>query len=103
MAVEFTRPGAPSAEDPVMVQAMAVWDAFTPGERRDLFRSLAQVVAVYGRTENVDHLVRFAESVDGMVRLESTTDLRQTIRETRDVPGEPAEVSFADMARRLEG
>ncbi|TDD97703.1 hypothetical protein [Actinomadura rubrisoli] len=102
MAVEYTRPVVPAEDEQVIAQAMAVWDALTPGEQREVFRSLAQVVTRYGRTKDVDALTRFAESVDGMVRLESTTDLRRAIRETRGAPGKPAEVSFADMARQLE-
>ena len=102
MAVEYSRPEVPSADEAMIAQAMDVWDALTAEEQREVFRSLAAVVSAYGRTKDVDALVRFAESVDGMVRLESTTGLRQAIRDTRDAPGAPAQVSFADMARRLK-
>ncbi|WP_433461968.1 hypothetical protein [Spirillospora sp. CA-128828] len=102
VAVEYSRPEVPSADEPMIAQAMGVWDDLTAEEQRGVFRSLMVAVSAYGRTKDVDGLVRLAESVDGMVRLESTTGLRAAIRETRGAPSKPAGVSFADMARRLK-
>jgi len=101
--VEVTRPGMPAKDNPQVETAMTVWDDLTASEQRELFRSLYRHVAAYGHTKDVDHLVRFAESVDGMVRLESTTDLRQVIRDSRNVTPEPAdEAAVEEMLRRLE-
>lgn len=102
MSVEYWRPEVLAADKAMIAQAMGVWDALTAAEQREMFRSLAVVVAAYGRTKNVDDLVKLAESVDGMVRLESGTGLRQAIRETCGAPSKPAGVTFADMAERLK-
>ncbi|MES9542866.1 hypothetical protein [Actinomadura sp. NPDC000600] len=102
--VEVTRPGVPSKEDPQVKTAMAVWDELTGEEQRELFRSLYRTVAAYGHTKDIDHLTRFAESVDRMVRLESTTDLRQRIRDQRDTVPEPADpAAVEELLKRLEG
>lgn len=102
-AIEFTRPGTPPKDDPQVEQAMGVWDNLSPGEQREVFRTLYRSVAAHQRTSDIDHLIRFAESVDGMVRFEAGTNLRQTIRDTTAAPGKPQrEVDFADMARQLE-
>jgi hypothetical protein len=101
--VEVTRPGTPAKDDPQVTAAMGVWDALTPAERREVFRSLYRVCAAYGRSKDVDRLTRFAESVVGMVHLESTTNLRQVLRDQGTSVPEPADVDFAEMARRLEG
>lgn len=102
-AAEFTRPGTPAKDDPLVVAAMGVWDALTSDEQREVFRSLYRVVAAYGQSKDIDHLTRFAESVDGMVRLESTTDLRQQIRDRRNVKPKPADpAAIDDLIRSLE-
>lgn len=102
-AVEFTRPGTPARDDPQVEKAMGVWDALDAGERREVFRTLYRAVLAHRRTSDIDHFIRFAESVDGMVRLESATDLRRVIRDSAAAPGTPQnEVGFASMAGRLE-
>ncbi|ROO84553.1 hypothetical protein EDD29_2080 [Actinocorallia herbida] len=83
-AVEYSREGTPGKDDPQVARAMAVWDALTADEQRELFRSLYRRVEAYRRTSQVDHLVTFADSVEGMVRLESRTDLRQILRARRE-------------------
>ncbi|MFF4241479.1 hypothetical protein ACFYYL_36930 [Actinomadura geliboluensis] len=101
--VEVTHPGVPAKDDPQVKVAMGVWDQLTADEQRELFRSMYRTVAAYGQTKNVDHLVRFAESVNGMVRLESATDLRQRIRDQRKVVPEPADpVEIENLLRHLE-
>ncbi|MEV4005541.1 hypothetical protein [Actinomadura sp. NPDC049753] len=102
--VEVTPPGVPAKDDPQVKTAMGVWDGLTAEEQREVFRSLIRVVAAYGHSKDIDHLTRFAESVDRMVRLESTTDLRQRIRDQRAAVPEPAApAAVEDLLRRLEG
>jgi hypothetical protein len=81
--VEITHPGTPPKDDPQIVQAMAVWDNLTGRERREVFRTLARTVAAYKATGDVAHLTRFADSIDGMVRLEAQTNLRNVLRRRR--------------------
>lgn len=83
---EVTHPGTPPKDDPQIVQAMAVWDRLRGPERRELFRTLARTVAAYGHTDDVTHLTRFAESFDGMVRLETHTNLREILRHIHEKP-----------------
>jgi hypothetical protein len=95
--VEITHPGVLAKDDPRVETAMRVWDALTPVEQREVFRSL------YRSSHDTDNLTRFVDSVHRMVRLESTTDLRQRIRAQRDVepkPADPADVE--DLIGRLE-
>lgn len=102
--VEVTHPGVPAKDDPQVKTAMAVWDELTAEEQREFFRSAFRTVAAYGQSKDIDHLTRFAESVNRMVRLESTTDLRQRIREQRDVVPEPADpAAVEELLKRLEG
>ncbi|MEU4824846.1 hypothetical protein AB0H37_23495 [Actinomadura sp. NPDC023710] len=102
--VDVARPGVPAKDDPQVKVAMGVWDALTSDEQREVFQSLYRTVAAYGHTKDIDHLTRFAESVDRMVRLESTTDLRQRIRDQRNAVPEPADpADVEDLLRRLEG
>jgi hypothetical protein len=82
--VEHHHPDTPPRDDPQVTTALAVWDALNDDERREVFASLYRAVLAHQRTSHIDHLVRFAESVDGMVRLESTTDLRQILRARRE-------------------
>jgi hypothetical protein len=78
--IEVTHPGTPPTDDPQIVQAMAVWDRLTGRERRELFRTLVRTVTAYERTEDVAHLTRLADSIGGMVRLETHTNLREILR-----------------------
>ena len=51
-----------------MDQAMRVYDeALTDAERREVFRSIYRAVTAYRQSSDVDHLVRVAESIEGMV------------------------------------
>jgi hypothetical protein len=52
-------------------QAMVVWDNLTDGERREVFRGVAEAVSEFGRMKDMDVLVTLAERVHGMVRAES--------------------------------
>jgi hypothetical protein len=101
--VEVTHQGTPDRNDPQVEAAMGVWDALEPDEQGEVFRSLYRAVAAYGQTKDIDHLTRFAESIARMVRLESTTDLRQRIRDQRKAEPEPADpADVEDLLRRLE-
>ncbi len=102
--VEITHPGMPHKDDPQVETGMKVWDNLTDDEQRELFRTLYRSVLARKRTGTVDHIVRVADSVDSMVLLESTTDLRDKIRESRTRTLVPADESAVDEAiRQLEG
>lgn len=86
-------PGAVTADDAEVQRALEVWDNLTPIEQRETFRTLYEAVAASGRADSVDPLLRAAESVRGMVRLESQhTEVRDAIRAAagRRLPSDPA-------------
>lgn len=91
MAVEYVHPGTPAVDDPQVQQAMRVYDTLTGDERREVFRTLYRAVAAHQRTSDIDHLVRFAESVDGMVKLEAQPGFQQARREGANHKPEPGE------------
>lgn len=105
MAVEYTHPGTPPVNDPQVEDAMKVYDRLNDGERRELFRTLYRSVTAYGRSQDIDHLVRFAQSVDRMVRLEAThPEARQALREAagRQTPIDPrAGISLEEAVKQL--
>lgn len=102
VAVEFTRPGVPGRDDPAIVQAMQVWDALTPGEQRSVFEGVARAVSAFGRTKEIDHLVRLSESVDEMVLLEQQPGFTEARRAPAADVGERGEgVGIAEVIRRL--
>lgn len=87
MADERAPTGTPAIDVPQIMQAMVVYDTFNAEERRQLFQTMMRAVTAFGRTGDIDHLTGFAESVNGMVRLES---LDPGLRgEIRDRSGEP--------------
>lgn len=87
MADEHTHTGTPAIDDPQITQAMAVYDTFNAEERREVFRAMFRAVTAFGRTGDIDHLTGFAESVSGMVRLESQDPgLREEIRRRSGKP-----------------
>lgn len=81
MAVEHAHPGTPPIDDPQVEQAMRVYDTLTGDEQREVFRTLYRTVAAWKATSDIDHLVRFAESVDGMVEVEAQPGFQQARRE----------------------
>lgn len=78
--IEVTHPGTPTTDDPEVQAAMAVWDRLTGRERREVFRALHRSAVAYERTGDAAHMARLAESVTGMCRLESNTNLREILR-----------------------
>ena len=101
--VELTHPGTPDRFDPEVMRALAVWGSWDAEEQREAFRWVFRVALAYERTGDVRHLVRYAESLRTTVALESSTDIRQRIRESRDrtpTPADPADVEA--LIRRLE-
>lgn len=78
--IEFTHPGTPPKDDPEVETAMRVWDNLNGRERREVFRTLYRSAAAYARTSDAAHMTRLAESVTGMCRLESNTNLREILR-----------------------
>jgi hypothetical protein len=93
MADPLDIPGAVTADDAEVQRALEVWDNLTPDEQRETFRTLYEGVAASGRTRDVDPLLRAAESVRGMVRLESQhPEVREAVRSAaaRRRPVDPA-------------
>jgi len=93
------RSGAAPAENPQVDRAMAVYDNLNAAEQREVFRTVYRAVAEYGRTRHVDHLIRLAESVEGMVRIEShDPGAREAIRDSasRPLPHSAAEGTDLD-------
>jgi len=87
VADEHDHPGTPAIDDPQITQAMAVYDTFNAEEQREVFQAMMRAVTAFGRTGDIDHLTRFAESVNGMVRLESLDPgLREEIRSRSGKP-----------------
>jgi hypothetical protein len=78
--IEITHPGTPPKDAPEVVAAMKVWDNLTGRERREVFRTLYRSAVAYERSGDTRHMTRLAESVTGMCRLESNTNLRQILR-----------------------
>jgi hypothetical protein len=97
--------GAAPGEDPQVDQAMAVYDNLNATEQREVFRTVYRAVAEYGRTRHVDHLIRLAESVEGMVRIEShDPGAREAIRRSAGspLPSSAAEgVDLDDVVKEL--
>lgn len=96
-------PSAPvSRDDPQVKQAMAVWDGLSLEEQRNVFQGMAQAVTAFGRTKNVDHLVRLSQSINEMVLLEQQpgfTESRRTPTERSQDPGEG--MGITEVVRRL--
>lgn len=81
------------SDDPVD-QAMSVYDNLNPPERREVYRSMIRAMTAFGRTGDAAHLVRFTESMEGMVRLETQhPGARAAIRAAsgRRLPSGPGE------------
>jgi hypothetical protein len=102
VAVEFTRSGLPGRDDPAIVQAMEVWEKLTADEQRNVFEGVARAVTAFGRTKEIDHLVRLSESVDEMVLLERQPGFTEARRAPAEDDGEPGVgVGIAEVVRRL--
>lgn len=105
MTAEYAHPGTPPVNDPQVEEAMKVYDRLNDGERRELFRTFYRSVAAYGRSQDIDHLVRFAESIDRMVRLEvKHPEARQALRDAADrqPPADPrAGISLEEAVKQL--
>jgi hypothetical protein len=78
--IEYTHQGTPPKDDPAVIRAMAVWNSLTDEEQSEVFRTLYRSAVAYERTRDADHMTRFADSITGMVHLESSTNLRETLR-----------------------
>lgn len=90
------------SDDPVD-QAMAVYDNLNATEQREVFRTMYRAVAAYRYTGNTDRLIRFAESMHGMVILETRhPDVREQIRNApKTVREAGGTVDTADVIRQL--
>lgn len=79
-----------------------MWDDLTAAEQREVFRKVARAVSDFGLTKDIDRLVRFAESIDGMVTLEQLPGYSEARRRTPVPPSEQGEgVGMAEVVRRL--
>lgn len=102
MTANPTRAQTEPARDEMVDQAMAVWDGLTDGERREVFRKVARAVSAFGLTKNIDHLVKLAEGVDGMVTIEKVPGFSEARRRPPRPLAEQGEgVGMAEVVRRL--
>lgn len=82
----------PAIDDPQVMQAMAVYDNLNPNEQREVFRTMYRSVTASHRAGNNDAIRDFADSLRGMVRLESQhPGARDAIRAaaSRRLPSDP--------------
>ncbi|GAA0965161.1 hypothetical protein [Actinocorallia libanotica] len=102
MSFEYVRPRTSPADEDVVEQAMAVWDRLTPSEQREVFVTVMQAVAAYGRTKDIDRLVKLTESIDGMVHLERQPGFTEARRAPTRGLGRPGDGVYVDeLIRRL--
>jgi hypothetical protein len=76
-----THAGNPALDDPAVTDALAIYDQLTPGERREVFRTLYRAVTAFNRTGDIDRLVRYADSVKQMVALYANPEVRSAVRD----------------------
>jgi len=93
--VEVAHPGTPAKDDPQVNAAMSVWDYLNDAERRETFRTVYRHILAYKQTRDLNHLLRGAESVDLMIRLDSAHPERRD--QIRDATG-PRWMTLADPA-----
>lgn len=102
MAIENIPAGRPPIDDPEIVQAMAAWEGLTDLEKANVFQTVYRAVTAFGRTKDVDHLIRLSESVIGFVLLEQQPGFTEARRAPSRGPGKPDEgVGIAEVIRRL--
>lgn len=96
-------PSQIAGDDPAIVQAMTVWKQLTPAEQANVFGAVMRAVTAFGRTKNVDHLVRLAESIDGMVLIEQQPGFVQARRAPVTPPARQGEaLGIAEVIRQLQ-
>ncbi|GIH22512.1 hypothetical protein Aph01nite_08220 [Acrocarpospora phusangensis] len=86
MADIFLRPGEVALDDNHVIRAMVVYDVLKTPEQREIFRSTYRAVTAFKRTGDIDHLVRFANSIETMILLDGDPATRQAILDAPDLP-----------------
>lgn len=73
MSVPNTFRDVAPVDDPLVKETAAVFDDLTEVEKRAFVITIAQAVAAYKRTGNIDHLTELAESVFVTTRLRANS------------------------------
>lgn len=81
MAAEYTPLTGAPVDGPQVEEAMRVYATLNADERQQIFLTLARAIAAYRQTKDIDRLVRFAESIEGMVEVEAQPEFQQARRE----------------------
>lgn len=105
MPVEQPPSHRPAIDDPEIVAAMAVYDNLNDDERREIFRGLYRSVTAFSRSSDIDYLLRFAKSIQGMVILENKhPEVRDRIRNApRSAREAGGTVDIAEVRKLLRG
>ncbi|MEV0227947.1 hypothetical protein [Nonomuraea sp. NPDC050786] len=83
-------------------RAGQMFDMLTAGEQRSLFLNIYEDIAKYSRTGDIDHLKKLAESVEVTVRLRSTPEIQQALRDAPTTPiGRGEGVDVDDVVKTL--
>lgn len=69
--------------DDAVERALDVYREMRETEREQMFRDLAGVVAAFGRTRDVDPLVRFADDVAMTIRLRLVPGYQDSLHEAQ--------------------
>lgn len=102
MSARYTPLDGPAVDDPQVGELMRVYDSLLPDEQRQVFLTLCRAIAAYRRSSDIDHLVAFAESIEGMVRLDAQPGYRQAVRDMPESLPEGGEgISLEEAVKRL--
>lgn len=82
--------------DEQVERAMDVYRGLTDAEREQVFRNTIRTVAVFGRTRDVDPLVRLADDVAMTVRLRLVPGYQDAVHEAQTRLWDPAEAMDVD-------
>lgn len=93
--------GAGAASDTWVERAMRSYDTLTPSEQREVFRALCQSVIAWRRALDASYLIRFAESIEGMVYHESCPGFQQARRAKPALPAPGEGASLAEVIKQL--
>jgi hypothetical protein len=101
--VELTFPGQVARDDAQVTAGMEAWAELTAREQREVFLSAYRAAVSHQRTDNIDHLTRFAESLHTMVEVAAIPGLRDKIRESRNhVPVPASDEAVEELLASLD-
>jgi hypothetical protein len=105
VTAEHIYPETSQVDDRDVAQAMAVYDVLNTDEQREVFRTVYRAVAAYRHTGDIDHLIKLADSVEGMVVHETNQPgVREKIRNApKTARAAGGVVDTAEVIRQLRG